>query len=95
MQEQLNEALLELENLNSMFINQKNVADAMLHFVFLFASPLVAKHGGEESDKYKTKELLEFKKEFKEIKDSIRETSRVVKIKSMQATIENMTKMLT
>jgi hypothetical protein len=43
LQQQLNEALMQLENLNSMFINQNNVADAKLHFVFLFASPLVLK----------------------------------------------------
>ena len=34
---------------------------------------------------------LEFKKEYKEIKKSIAETSRRIKIKSMQATTENLT----
>lgn len=34
--------------------------------------------------------LLEFKKEFKEIKSSLKETSRKIRLRYMQATVENL-----
>ena len=70
-----------------MYINQKNVTDAKLHLVFLFASPLVLRNKEQTADiarnEFKTKPLLQFKKELFEIKQSIGINKRVVRIKSL------------
>jgi len=54
------------------------VADAPLHLAFLFASPLVIRQGGikgqNSKDNFSTIPLLEFNKEFSEIRASIIET---------------------
>jgi len=64
-----------------MFIGKGTmVGDAPLHLAFLFASPLVIRSGGvkgqNSKDNFNTIPLLEFGKEFQEIKASIKETGR-------------------
>ena len=80
------------------------MANADLHLVFLFATPLVIKKVGLNTnlgrgennfkEQYKAQPLLEFKREFKEIKKSLKETKRKIKVRSMQATIDNLTMIL-
>jgi hypothetical protein len=84
-----------LEHVSKKFIvssSNKTVADADLHLVFLFASPLVMR---EPDNTLKPIALLEFKREFNEIKDSLKECKRQIRIKSRQATVENLTQILT
>ena len=81
--------------MNQMFIDHENVAEQNLHLAFLYASPLVMRCQGTSSkDNYKPMPQLEFKREFKEIQNSIRETKRHLKIRSIQATVENLTYIL-
>ena len=53
-----------------------SLPDAKVHLAFLFATPLVVRVPGEKSDtfrdNFKKHQLLEFKREFKEIKQSLK-----------------------
>ena len=99
---QLSQVKQQLESLSSHFIGRGDdsfVADAPLHLAFLFASPLVIRQAGSKGqnskDNFSTVPLLEFGKEFSEIRASIIETKRLVRVRAQQATIDNLTKILT
>jgi hypothetical protein len=53
----------------------------------MFATPLVVRRGNIQTESfkelYKIQPLLEFKKEFNEIKRSLKETKREIKLRSM------------
>lgn len=58
------------------------MADAKLHLAFLFASPLVIRcQGTGKNENFTPMPLLEFRREFKEITSSIKETERLLNLK--------------
>ncbi|CDW71451.1 UNKNOWN [Stylonychia lemnae] len=98
--EQLNQAKQQLESYGSYYIGNngdRSIADAPLHLAFLFASPLVMRGQGakgESQDNFSIIPLIEFVKEFKEIRNSIKETKRLIRLRAKQATIENLSLIL-
>lgn len=55
------------------------MAEADLHLAFLFASPLVQR---KPDNSLQPVPLLEFKREFNEIKESMKECKRKIRIRS-------------
>ena len=78
---------------------ERALKDKDLHLVFMFATPLVIRNHNDQlklsfKEKFRPQPLLQFKKEFKEIKDCLKETHQHIKVRSLQGTIENFTKIL-
>lgn len=66
-------------------VGSRNNFNSEVDLVFLFATPLVKLVNPKSDhfkDRYKTYELLEFKKEFMEIKNSLMETKRFIRVHS-------------
>jgi hypothetical protein len=66
-------------------VGSRNNFNSEVDLVFLFATPLVRlvnPNSDHFKDRYAISQLLEFKKEFKEIKNSLKETKRLIRVHS-------------
>ena len=88
------------DQISTRYVGGGDSTEAKLHLVFLFSTPLVVrkswdqKVSGNFKEMFKAQPLLEFKKEFKEIKESLKETKKNLRVRSLRATIHNLSMIL-